>query len=120
MEGFGQSNNGVAGGLAVVGSKRNVALAIVEQRRAGDTVRDQLVDPGSGLSAFFCPIKRRRLPYLPRSSWTLRGPRELQDALNDRTADAEPANNDVGGLRPRQTDKRPRMPVLPDSIAPYI
>ncbi len=31
---------------------------------------------------------------------------ELQDALNDRPADAEPADDDVGGLRPRETDQR--------------
>jgi hypothetical protein len=32
--------------------------------------------------------------------WTLRGARELQDALNDRTADVEMTHNDVGGLGP--------------------
>ncbi len=36
----------------------------------------------------------------------LRGARELQDALKDRPADAEPADDDVGGLRPRETDQR--------------
>src|SRR5271166_2297876 len=38
MDGFGQCQNGVGRGLAVVGSKRNVALAIVEQRRAAETL----------------------------------------------------------------------------------
>ena len=37
----------------------------------------------------------------------LRGPRELQDALNDRAADAQPVYDDVGGLRPRQAYQAP-------------
>jgi hypothetical protein len=33
-----------------------------------------------------------------RKTTTLSGPRELQDALYDRPADAEPADNDVRGM----------------------
>jgi hypothetical protein len=36
VEGLGQSNNGVAGGLAVVGSERSVALAIAKRRDFSD------------------------------------------------------------------------------------
>jgi hypothetical protein len=36
VEGFCQSNNGVAGGLAVVGSERSVALAIAKRRDLSD------------------------------------------------------------------------------------
>jgi len=53
-------------------------------------------------SAFFGLFKAKsttpKVAYLPRSSWTLRGAQELQDALSDGPADAEPALDDVGGL----------------------
>ena len=42
MEGFGQSNNGGGCGLAIVGSKRNIALTIVEQRLARNISREAL------------------------------------------------------------------------------